>query len=79
MFFMYKSRDFKYSDELSLKYPYALIDRMERVPLSPWFEHSTHASLNSAMTKARALANNIGHENIKIGKIVQLDQYIDIV
>lgn len=79
MFFMYKSRDFQYSASSSNEYPYALIDRMERVPVSPWFVHSVHGSLNSAMTKARNLANLIGHENIKIGKIVPLDQYIEIV
>lgn len=79
MFFMYKSRDFMYSDKNANAFPYVLKDRMEKVPLSPWFIHSTHASLNSAMTKARALANIIGHSNIKIGKVVPLDQYIEIV
>ena len=79
MFFMYKARDFKYSSTSTSSYPYVLMDRMERVPLSPWFVHSTHASLSSAITKTRALANLIGHENIKIGKIVPLDQYIEIV
>lgn len=79
MFFMYKARDFKYSDKDTNEYPYALVDRMEKVPLSPWFIHSTHGSLNSAMTKAKALANLIGHDNIKIGKVVPLDQYIEIV
>lgn len=79
MFFMYKSRDFMYSDKNTNTFPYVLKDRMEKVPLSPWFIHSTHASLNSAMTKARTLANIIGHSNIKIGKVVPLDQYIEIV
>ena len=79
MFFMYNSRDFMYSNKGTDDFPYVLVDRMERVPLSPWFIHSTHASLNSAMTKARALANIVGHENIKIGKIVPLEQYIEIV
>lgn len=79
MFFMYKSRDFMYSDKNTNAFPYVLKDRMEKVPLSPWFIHSTHASLNSAMTKARALANIIGHSNIKIGKVIPLDQYIEIV
>lgn len=79
MFFIYKSRDFMHSDKNTNAFPYVLKDRMEKVPLSPWFIHSTHASLNSAMTKARALANIIGHSNIKIGKVVPLDQYIEIV
>lgn len=79
MFFMYKARDFMYLNKDTNDFPYVLMDRMERVPLSPWFVHSTHASLNSAMTKARVLANLIGHSNIKIGKVVLLDQYIEIV
>lgn len=79
MFFMYKARDFMYSNEGTNDYPYTLMDSMERVPLSPWFLHSTHGSLRAAMTKAKALANIIGHENIKIGKVVPLDQYIEIV
>ena len=82
MFFVYKSRDFMYpktKEDEDEEYPYVLMDRMERVALSPWFVHSTHASLNSAMTKARKLADLIGHDNIKIGKVVPLDQYIEIV
>lgn len=79
MFFIYKARDIVYSESGTVNYPYALKDRMERIPLSPWFIHSTHSSLNSAMAKARILANIVGHDNIKIGKIVPLDQYIEIV
>lgn len=79
MFFMYKSREFKYSNSSTNAYPYVLMDRLERVILSPWFVHSTHASLQSAMSKAKTLANLIGHGNIKIGKNVPLDQYIEIV
>lgn len=79
MFFMYKARDFKYSKEGTTAFPYMLIDQMERVPLSPWFVHSTHCSLNAALTKARAISKYVGHENIKIGKVVPLDQYIEIV
>lgn len=79
MFFMYKARDFMYSNKNTNEFPYVLMDRMERVPLSPWFVHSTHASLKSAMTKARVLANLVGHSNIKIGKVVPLEQYIEIV
>ena len=37
MFFMYKSRDFMYSDKNTNDFPYVLKDRMERVALSPWF------------------------------------------
>lgn len=79
MFFMYNSRDFKYSNSQTTAYPYVLMDKMDRIILSPWFIHSTHSSLKSAMVKTKALANLIGHENIKIAKIVPLDQYIEIV
>ena len=79
MFFMYHSRDFIYSDKETGTFPYALIDCMERIPITPWFVHSVHASLNSAMTKARALINLIGHDNVKIGKVVSLEQYVEIV
>ena len=79
MFFMYKARDFIYSDEQTGALPYVLLDCLERIPLSPWFVHSTHVSLNSAMAKVRALANIIGCENVKIGKIVELDQFVEIV
>ena len=79
MFFVYRSREFKYSKDNANTLPYVLKDRMERIILSPWFVHSVHSSLQSAMTKARNLANHIGHENIKIGKVVPLDQYIEVV
>ncbi len=59
--------------------PYLYYDRMKRLQLDPWFLYSTHASLNAAMTKAKELANLLGKDSVKIGKIVPLDQYIDIV
>lgn len=59
--------------------PYLYYDRMKRLQLDPWFLYSTHASLNSAMAKAKELANLLGKDAVKIGKIVPLDQYIDIV
>jgi len=79
MFFVYRSREFKYSNGGSSNYPYVLKDRMERMPLSPWFVHSVHGSLQSALAKVKTLANHIGHENIKIGKVIPIDQYIEIV
>lgn len=79
MFFIYKSRDIMYSNKETGEIPYVLMNCMERMTLSPWFVHSTHASLNSAMVKVRALANIIGHENVRLGKVVSLDQYIEIM
>lgn len=59
--------------------PIVLYDKMKRIKSDPWFLYSTHASLNSAMTKARELANILGVDGIKIGKVVPLEQYIEIV
>ena len=79
MFFVYRNREMKYSNSNTNSFPYALTDSMERIPVAPWFVHSSHGSLNSAMAKVKTLANLIGHENVKIGKIVPLEQYIEIV
>ena len=59
--------------------PYLYYDNMKRVKLDPWFLYSTHASLNSAMAKAKELVNILGKDAVKIGKVVPLDQYIEIV
>ena len=59
--------------------PYLYYDNMKRIKLDPWFLYSTHASLNSAMAKAKELVNILGKNAVKIGKIVPLDQYIEIV
>lgn len=59
--------------------PYVYYDRMKRIQIDPWFLFSTHASLNSAMIKAKELVNILGKDTVKIGKVVPLDQYIEIV
>ena len=59
--------------------PYVYYDRMKRIQIDPWFLFSTHSSLNSAMIKARELVNILGKEAVKIGKVVPLEQYIEIV
>ena len=58
---------------------YLYYDNMKRIKLDPWFLYSTHASLNSAMVKAKELVNILGKDAVKIGKIIPLDQYIEIV
>lgn len=63
----------------SKQVPYIYYDRMKRINLDPWFLFSTHASLSSAMTKAKELVNILGKDAVKIGKVVPLDQYIEIV
>jgi len=64
---------------VSQQVPYLYYDRMKRIRLDPWFLYSTHSSLNSAMAKARELVNILGKDAVKIGKVVPLDQYIEIV
>ena len=59
--------------------PYLYYDNMKRIKLDPWFLYSTHASLNSAMVKAKELVNILGKDAVKIGKVIPLDQYIEIV
>lgn len=59
--------------------PYIYADRFKRIPFDIWFLNSVHASLASAMTKANTLVNVVGKDSIKIGKVVPLDKYIDIV
>lgn len=59
--------------------PYVYYERMQRVKLDPWFLHSSYASLNSAMARAKELVNLLGKDSVKIGKVVPLEQYIEIV
>lgn len=59
--------------------PIVYYERMRRIDMTPWFLYATCASLNVAMTKAGELANLIGKDNVMIGKVVSLDQYIEIV
>lgn len=59
--------------------PLVYYERMKRLDMTPWFLYATCASLNYAMTKAGELVNLIGKENVMIGKVVSLDQYIEIV
>lgn len=59
--------------------PYIYADRMKRISFDIWFLHSVHGSLASAMAKANSLVNIVGKDSIKIGKVVPLDKYIEIV
>ena len=59
--------------------PSCMYERMERLKVSPWFYICTCNSLIVAMNKARELVDIYGKDAVKIGKIVPLDQYIDIV
>lgn len=77
MLFIYNGCGIKYSSGKSM--PYLLADKYSRMKASPVFVHSTTGSLKAAMEKAQALTNKVGHENIMLGKVVDLTQYIDIV
>ena len=59
--------------------PSCMYERMERLKVSPWFYICTCNSLIAAMNKARELVDIYGKDAVKIGKIVPLDQYIEIV
>lgn len=59
--------------------PEVYFERMKRIKLDPWFLYATYASLKSAMSKAEELVNILGKDAVKIGKVVPLDQYIEIV
>ena len=78
MLFVYDGRDVMYST-LDGKLPYVLTDKMDRIKISPWFVHSTYGALSSAMLKAQELIKWLGKDNVRIGKVVPLEQYIDIV
>lgn len=60
------------------EYPYAVCDTYERIEQSPWFILSTHASLTSALEKARTVVKAIGIDNVKLIKVVPTDQFIKI-
>ena len=78
MLFVYAGCDIKHGS-VPNSMPYLLTDKFERIFMSPWFIHSVHSSLNSVMEKAQNLVDKVGHKNVMIGKVVPLDQYIDIV
>ena len=59
--------------------PSCMYERMERLKVSPWFYICTCNSLIAAMNNARELVDIYGKDAVKIGKIVPLDQYIEIV
>ena len=58
--------------------PYLVIDTYKAIPMSPWFVHATYGSLEAALTKAKALVEMLGIENIKLIKVVPFDQFIKI-
>lgn len=81
MVFLYDGITFAKADSAGdqKQIPEVYYERMKRVKLDPWFLYSTHGSLLAAMEKARVLVNILGKTGVKIGKVVPLEQYIEIV
>lgn len=61
------------------KYPYVLCDQFAKVNGSPWFEYAIYDSLESAMNQVKILANKIGRDNVKLGKVVPIENYLKLV
>lgn len=59
--------------------PVCYYEKMKRLDMCPWFLYATCGSLSFAMEKGEELVRIMGVENVLIGKVVSLDQYIDIV
>lgn len=64
--------------ETKVGYPYVIRDTYKRIEQSPWFLLSTHASLNSAIEKAKTIVSTLGLENIKIIKVVPTEQFVRV-
>ena len=56
-----------------------LYDKMRRIKGDPWFLFSKHSSLKSAMENAKRLVDIYGIEAVRIGKEVDLTQYLTVV
>lgn len=57
----------------------AVYEKMERLQIQPWFLIATCNSLQAAMTKVKQLIDIYGKDAVKLGKVVPLEQYIEIV
>lgn len=68
--------DAKFSAEY--KWPYMIVDVYERVWFSPWFSVHVCGSLKSALEKAKVVVSAVGIDNVKIIKLVSIDQFIKL-
>lgn len=67
-------------NENSKAAPEVYYEKMRRLEIpAPWFLYATCASLRMAMIKAEEIVKIMTPENVFIGKVVNLDDYIDIV
>jgi len=58
--------------------PYCIKDVYKRIEASPWIVNTTLGSLAAALEKAKLLVDAIGLENVRVVKLVALDQDIKI-
>lgn len=59
--------------------PIVYYEKMKRLEgPAPWFIYATASSLKAIMKKAEELVDIMGKDNVIIGKVVELDEYIDI-
>ena len=58
--------------------PYAIKDQYRRIDSSPWLVNCTVGSLEAALIKAKKLIEMIGLENVKVIKLVTIDQFVKI-
>lgn len=64
--------------ETTNAYPYLIKDTYKRILLTPWFVNSTCGSLEAALVKAKKLVDMIGIENVKVIKLVDIDQFVKV-
>lgn len=66
------------NDKEHIEEPYMIKDMYKRIPLSPWFTNCVTSSFPVALEKAEKLVNMVGIENVRIHKMVKLDQKLTI-
>lgn len=64
--------------EESPAYPYLIKDTYVRINQDPWFVNCNCGSLEKAIEKAKALADVIGLDNVKVVKLVAIDDFIKL-
>lgn len=61
-----------------IDYPYCIYDSYSKIEQEPWFEHSICSSLTEALEVVKNLKDKIGLENVKLVKLVAIDQAVKI-
>lgn len=81
--YAYKTETTDSTDDFTLEEasglpPKVYYERFKRFEFSPWFVYSNCGSLKQALAKAEELVNIVGIDNLIIGKVVDLTQYIEL-